>query len=98
MRLTYKTSKESVLVCRKCKYESKVSEIKKDSKIKRKSNVVVIDKKLKSLKTLPTVDAICPKCGGKKAETWTLPLGSQEKSDAIYYRCTSCGYTRRETD
>lgn len=60
--------------------------------------IIVIDKKLQKLKTLPTVDSECFKCKGKKAETWTLDLGSEDNSQAIFFRCTSCGYTWRETD
>ena len=71
MLLTYKTSKELVLICRKCKYETKISTIKKERKIEKKSKVVVIDKKMKKLKTLPTVDTVCPKCEGKLVLTVT---------------------------
>jgi DNA-directed RNA polymerase subunit M len=106
-RLTYEKSKgkKLALYCPKCKkkFDSGVNEIKKEKKAMLPKNdhtdgIVLIDKKAQKLRTLPIVDADCFKCKGKKAETWKLDLGSEDNMQAIFYRCTRCGHTWRETD
>lgn len=85
--------------CSKCKYVEKTSKTECiPKKIEKESGLLIIDKKMKKMKTFPTVTVECPKCGGKKAEVWTMTMGSQEKSDATFFRCLSCGHTRREND
>ena len=61
-------------------------------------NIVVLDKKAMKLRTLPQVDFNCIKCKEKIAETWTLDLGSEDNSQATFFRCISCGHTLRETE
>ena len=106
-RLILKSKGKLTLYCSKCKKKFEPSEKNLMKDIENNSSypkndhteaIIVIDKKLQKLKTLPTVDSECVKCKGKKAETWTLDLGSEDNSQAIFFRCTSCGYTWRETD
>jgi DNA-directed RNA polymerase subunit M/transcription elongation factor TFIIS len=106
-RLITKTRGKTVSHCPKCKKKFDCSEEKilkektKDSSQTRSDfpkGIVVIDKKVQKLRTLPTVDSECIKCKGKKAETWTLDLGSEDNSQAIFFRCISCGHTSRQTE
>jgi len=104
-RLITKNRGKIALHCPKCKkkYEASAKKISKvNTPTKQASNfteqIVVLDRKTLKLKTLPTVDAICIKCKGKKAETWTLDLGSEDNMQSIFFRCTSCRYTWRETE
>lgn len=61
-------------------------------------NLIILDKKDQNLKSLPTVNAQCPKCSGKIAETWTVTFGSEDNFQATYFRCLSCGHTVRQID
>ena len=65
---------------------------------KSSSGLVVIDRKAQRLRTLPQVDRLCGKCGGGKAETWSMSFGSEDNSQTTFYRCVSCGHTWREND
>jgi transcription factor S len=104
-RLIYEKAKgkKPVLYCPKCKkkFDLGANETKKESMLSKKDradSIVLIDKKAQKLRTLPTVDADCYKCKGKKAETWKLDLGSEDNMQAIFYRCIRCGHTWRVTD
>jgi DNA-directed RNA polymerase subunit M len=106
-RLVYKPKGKMTLYCIKCRkkveasrkkvIDKKISKIP-NSKNDKSDSIVVLDKKSLKLRTLPTVDCECFKCKGKKAETWTLDLGSEDNSQATFFRCTSCSHTWRETD
>ncbi|MEJ2272735.1 MAG: hypothetical protein P8X91_09750 [Candidatus Bathyarchaeota archaeon] len=106
-RLTYDSHGNKKLYCLKCKkkFETPVDEIGKkslndQSKSKKidDKGIVILDKKTLKLRTLPRVDADCYKCNCKKAETWTLNMGSEDNSQAIFFRCVSCGHTWRQTE
>jgi transcription factor S len=107
-RLVYKSNdKKLSLYCPKCKKKIEVAEKNLILKIKndfvhpikdRKEGVVVIDKNLQKLRSLPVVNSECYKCNGTKAETWELNLGSEDNSQAVFYRCIKCGHTWRITD
>jgi DNA-directed RNA polymerase subunit M len=98
-RLIHDFTDKKPLHCSKCRYVSKTSKTKKiQNKIEKEPSVVVIDKKMLEMKTFPTIEVECPKCKGKIAEVWSMTMGSNEKSDATFYRCTSCRHTRRESD
>ena len=98
-RLIHEVSGKKPPHCSKCKYVSKTSVTKSPpNKSEKEEGLVIIDKDFLKMKTFPTVKVICPKCGGKTAETWSMNMGSGEKSDVTFYRCTSCRHTRRESD
>ncbi len=106
-RLVYKSRDKSALYCSKCrkKSESSGEKLRKGSFSKPSQSrsdcadgIVVLDRKVLKLRTRPRVDSDCVKCNGKKAETWTLDLGSEDHSQAIFFRCVSCGHTWRETE
>lgn len=106
-RLTYDSHGKKKLYCLKCKkkFESSVGEVGKESvadQLKSKKSddkgIVILDKKTLKLRTLPRVDADCYKCNCKKAETWALNMGSEDNSQAIFFRCVSCGHTWRQTE
>jgi len=95
------------LYCLKCKkkFETSGENMSNDkstglTKSKKTDNqgIVVLDKKTLKLRTLPRVDAECYKCNGKKAETWALNIGSEDNSQATFFRCISCGHTWRQTE
>jgi DNA-directed RNA polymerase subunit M/transcription elongation factor TFIIS len=102
-RLIYKSKSKAGLYCTKCGYKSNFST---EKNLKKKlitenpsySSIAILDRKTLNLRTLPIVNACCQKCNGTKAETWSLAMGSEDVSQATFFRCVSCGYTIREID
>jgi DNA-directed RNA polymerase subunit M len=56
----------------------------------------VLDSDIANLKTMPTVEIDCPKCGNDKAYWWLVQTRSGDEPPTIFYRCTKCGYTWRQ--
>jgi DNA-directed RNA polymerase subunit M len=90
-----------VLACQKCGNKIK----KNDEKIQLNSKtithnpkqlVAVIDKE-KQLSTTPTIHFTCLKCGNQNAYAWQVQTRGSDESSTQFLRCTSCGYTFRET-
>ena len=90
------------LKCPKCKYQKTI----KQSEAKQKTNfhqgqpgeIAVIGKQEEAiLRPNPTVNVPCAKCGKNKSETWTIAVGGETtRSTLTFFRCTTCGSTRRE--
>jgi DNA-directed RNA polymerase subunit M len=102
-RLIYKAKSKVNLYCTRCKYKSGFSGIKylkvKPATTKRyDTGIAVLDKQLQKLRTFPIVNLACQKCEGRKVETWTMAFGSEDNSQATFFRCTSCRHTWRETE
>jgi DNA-directed RNA polymerase, subunit M/Transcription elongation factor TFIIS len=95
------TKKGTTLRCPKCKYQKPL----KQEETKQKTNIhlgksveiAVIDKKTASLRQLSTIKIVCPVCGHTESETWTVETANETiHSTVTFFRCTSCGATRRE--
>jgi DNA-directed RNA polymerase subunit M/transcription elongation factor TFIIS len=102
-RLILKAQSKVSLYCPKCGYRSEFSGTKflkeKSGNTKLSdSGIAILDSKVQKLRTLPRVNVLCPKCEGRKAETWTLTMGSEDNSQATIYRCVSCENAWRETE
>jgi len=91
-------SKDNKFHCPKCGYESSVPTKQKFTINHNSSKIAVIDEASANLETLPTINVECEHCGKNRAETWIVAGGSEGISNITFYRCTSCGYTWRETD
>lgn len=88
-----------VLACSKCgsKIERAPNRINgKTINHNPKQLVAVIDKE-KELSTLPKVKFTCIKCGNQDAYAWQVQTHGSDKSSTQFLRCTTCGYTFRET-
>jgi len=44
----------------------------------------------------PIIDALCDKCGNKKAESWEIQTRSADEPPTRFHKCTECGHTWRE--
>jgi len=92
------------LQCKKCGYKT---QLKQDVSVENKKSrslisglnkVVVVGRDESKLRTFPIVHVTCPKCGATKSEVWTVAVGSEGTTSSFtFFRCTSCGHTRRET-
>jgi len=92
-----------LLQCPKCGYKEKLeaeSVLSKRRMINHMyGGIAVIDEKSSGLRTSPIAEVICPECGKIGSETWTAGVGSENaQSSFIFFKCTSCGHTRRETE
>ncbi|MEM2875522.1 MAG: RPA12/RPB9/RPC11 RNA polymerase family protein, partial [Candidatus Bathyarchaeia archaeon] len=58
--------------------------------------ITVIGRKEQELKTMPTVQVECPKCGNNLAYAWQVQTRGSDESMTQFFRCTKCGYTFRE--
>uniref|UniRef100_A0A7C2NZB0 Transcription factor S n=1 Tax=candidate division WOR-3 bacterium TaxID=2052148 RepID=A0A7C2NZB0_UNCW3 len=94
--------KESLsLICPKCGYKKTMAEeeapkVAKIIKPNPQRLVAVIGKEEQELRTLPTVQVECPKCGNNLAYVWQVQTRGADESSTQFLRCTKCGYTFRE--
>ena|SRR3990170_8414785 len=58
--------------------------------------VAVLGREETKLRTFPVVNVKCERCGKNESESWAIEVGSQGTSSITFFRCTSCGHTRRE--
>ena len=95
-----KTGKERkvVLVCPNCGYTMTKERERRVLQVgKREVEAIrVLDSKIANLKTMPTVEIECPKCGNNKAYWWIVQTRSGDEPPTIFYRCTKCGHTWRQ--
>ncbi|PCN49994.1 transcription factor S [Candidatus Geothermarchaeota archaeon ex4572_27] len=49
-------------------------------------------------KTMPTIKALCPKCGHNEAYWWLVQTRRADEGSTRFYRCVKCNYTWREYD
>jgi DNA-directed RNA polymerase subunit M/transcription elongation factor TFIIS len=93
------------LQCPKCGYKAKFRPdnslvgSKSNNVNRSKNEIAVIDKKELGLRTYPVVQSVCPECGMTESETWIVAVGSEGTTSSLtFFRCISCGYTRREAE
>jgi DNA-directed RNA polymerase subunit M/transcription elongation factor TFIIS len=92
------------LQCPKCGYKTNfktdsILSFKPKAPNHSRNEIAVIDKKASGLRTFPTVGVICRACGKAGSETWTIAVGSEGTTSSLtFFKCTSCGYTKREAE
>lgn len=91
-------TRKVVWVCPSCGYtvEAKRERMAVQTEAGREAALRVVDSDIANLKTMPTVDIECPKCGNDKAYWWIVQTRSGDEPPTIFYRCTKCGYTWRQ--
>ena len=102
-RLISKPEKEGTksalqLVCPKCGYKKQgKNELAKPKSIKRsrKPSITVIGKE-HQIRTLPTAEKACPKCGNNLAYYWQVQTRGGDEGSTLFFRCTKCDHTFRE--
>ncbi len=81
--------------CPRCNYSTKEKvNMKIKEKVDEKQEISVI--KEKEVDVMPTVEALCKKCGHKEAHFWTSQTRSSDEAETKFYRCKKCSHTWRE--
>lgn len=105
MRLTPTRKKEGkkavlLLSCPKCGYKKptapKLATHPKVIEHAPQERIAIIGKEEQKLRTLPTVQMECPKCGNNLAYAWQVQTRGSDESSTQFFRCTKCNYTFRE--
>ncbi|MHA1835893.1 MAG: transcription factor S [Candidatus Odinarchaeia archaeon] len=92
---------EKELKCRRCgaivkkdvNLNATEFSIKKTIKHGPKSKTYVVEN---DIKTMPTTNIECPKCGYKEAYYWQVQTRAGDEPSTSFFRCRKCGYTWRE--
>jgi DNA-directed RNA polymerase subunit M len=86
-------------ICPKCghKKAAKKSPEAAAKKIKRsrKESITVIAKE-HQIRTMPTTQIACPKCGNNLAYVWQVQTRGGDEGSTLFFRCTKCDHTFRE--
>jgi len=98
LSVTSESSKIS-LQCWKCGFKSEME--REGTRIHqvpppRKEKIVVIDKEVGKIRTLPITKMECPKCGHGEAYYWMVQTRGGDESTTQFFRCVKCSYTWRE--
>jgi len=88
------------LKCRKCGYIRKIesSDQMKVEKKRTENEITIVDDEDEDLKTMPTIQIKCPKCGNNLAIWWLRQLRAADESEVRFFRCTECDHTWRQYD
>lgn len=88
-----------VLACEKCGYsETAESTVTRTEEIKEEagSDMKIVGEKEERLKTMPTTNVECPKCGHNTAFWWFVQTRSGDEPPTQFFRCEKCAHTWRQ--
>jgi DNA-directed RNA polymerase subunit M len=90
------------LKCRKCGYLRKIDGADKSQMTRKRrrteNEITIVDDEGEKIRTLPTIQLKCPKCGNNLAFWWLRQLRAADESEVRFFRCTECEYTWRQYD
>jgi DNA-directed RNA polymerase subunit M len=88
------------LKCRKCGYIRKIesTDQMKTQKMRTENEITIVDDEDDKIKTMPTIQIKCPKCGNNLAIWWLRQLRAADESEVRFFRCTECDHTWRQYD
>jgi len=88
------------LKCRKCGYIRKIesTDQMKKTKDRTENEIMIVDDEDTKIKTMPTIQIKCPKCGNNLAIWWLRQLRAADESEVRFFRCTECDHTWRQYD
>ncbi len=88
------------LKCRKCGYIRKIdaADQMKTMKKRTENEIMIVDAEGEEIKTMPTIQIRCPKCGNNLAIWWLRQLRAADESEVRFFRCTECDHTWRQYD
>lgn len=81
--------------CVNCSYTAKGKvKIESTEQLSEKKKTAVV--KEKDANVMPTVPAVCSKCGNKEAYFWTAQTRAADEAETKFFKCTKCKHTWRE--
>ncbi|MAG79276.1 transcription factor S [Candidatus Pacearchaeota archaeon] len=81
--------------CPRCNYSTKGKvKIKTSEKMDEKKEVSVI--KPNETEIFPIINEKCKECKNDKAYFWTVQTRASDEAETKFFKCTKCGYTRRD--
>jgi DNA-directed RNA polymerase subunit M len=98
--MRFKAQKPSpTLVCDKCGFTeaaettvSRPEEVVSDNS----ASIKVVGEKEEKIKTMPTTNTECPKCGHNTAYWWFVQTRSGDEPPTQFFRCEKCDHTWRQ--
>ncbi len=91
-----KVDGKRVMACPRCSYVNKeLQEAKIVEKAKNTKDIDIVESD-ESSKSLPVMDAECPKCENKKAYYWLLQTRAGDEPETKFLKCTKCGHVWRD--
>ncbi len=88
--------RDKKVVCSKCGNEKKLlnkNDFKLSQETKKKDKLLIVDEEIR---TKPTIEAECEKCGNNLAEWWLRQTRGADEPETRFFRCTKCKFTWRE--
>jgi DNA-directed RNA polymerase subunit M len=88
------------LKCRKCGYLRKIESTDNMTKKRERveKEIMIVDDEGEKIRTLPTIQIKCPKCGNNLAFWWLRQLRAADESEVRFFKCTECDHTWRQYD
>ena len=87
------------LICQKCGYKKPGKhDAADDAKKINRSNkeVITVIGKEHDVRTMPTQQIACPKCGNNTAYFWQVQTRGGDEGSTLFFRCTKCAFTFRQ--
>ena len=84
------------LQCERCDYSVPVEEPITKPEIESTEDQIKVVSEEVDLKTMPTTEEECLRCGNKEAYWWMLQTRGGDEPTTQFYRCTKCNYTWRQ--
>lgn len=81
-------------VCVKCGYMEPADKTEAMKLVENEEEVIKVVGD--EIRTLPTVEVVCPNCGYNKAVWWMAQTRSGDEPSTQFFRCLRCGYTWRQ--
>src|SRR5579872_1022504 len=100
-RLKFKSQKpHPMLVCDKCGHTERAQATSAPSSTdipeEAGSEIKILGEKEDKIKTMPTTNVECPKCGHNTAFWWFLQTRSGDEPPTQFFRCEKCAHTWRQ--
>lgn len=84
------------LTCPQCGYSQPVERHSFVEGTPARSQLLILNKTAESLRSMPTSQTTCPRCGNDTAYFWIRQTTELEEPSTNFLRCTKCSYTWRE--
>jgi transcription factor S len=89
-----------ILVCDKCGFTEQAEQVAPapvEMEVEAGSaSIKVVGDREEKIKTMPTTNVECPKCGHNTAFWWFLQTRSGDEPPTQFFRCEKCAHTWRQ--